>query len=390
MKRIIISALALIIIAAAAVSGYLWWTKHKAATPTETETEIALADKALGEIPETTESGDAIQPVLPTSETAATAESGGAIQPAMSTGETVAPAEAPAGEITGPIDLSTDQTGPEIPVLGPETTSRSVAIPATTETQRETRPVTTSTTESVPVITETTETTGETVTTTEVVETSTQGLVEATPTPTATPDSTKPDATPTPLPGITPTPTPTSTTPSTTPTPGPVPTTPGATPTPGPAPGRFSVVTRTPVLEPQLQIVRNAMRRIGVQLQEQRTGQQRLRAYRVSLGYFRTKAEATSWARTNLRPKNIEYLVYPAQGMHSIQLGVFTQQRSVDQKMQELYQRFPGWRLPLRTEMTSIPTFHYQLSIRGITENLARKIQDTLFRMRIQSELTGR
>lgn len=363
MKRIIISALALIIIAAAAVSGYLWWTKHKAAAPTETETEIALADKALGEIPETTEPG-------------------GVIQPVASTGETTTPAEVPAGEVTGPIDLSTNQTGPEVPVIGAETTSRSVAIPSTTDSPRETRPITTSTTETLPVITETSETTGETVPTTEVIDTSTLGLVEATPTPIPTTIPTTPVATPTP--------TPTSTTPSVTPTPGPVPTTPAITPTPGPAPGRFSVVTLTPVLESQLQTVRNAMRRLGVQLQEQRTGQQRLQAYRVSLGYFRTKAEATSWAQTNLRPKNIDYFVYPAQGMHSIQLGVFTQQRSVDQKMQELYQKFPGWRLPLRTEMTSLATFQYQLSIRGITENLARKIQDTLFRMGIQSELTGR
>lgn len=377
MKRIIISALALIIIAAAAVSGYLWWTKHKAVTPTETETEIALSDTALGEIPETTE------PV-------------GAIQPAMSTGETAAPTEVPAGEITGPIDLSTDQTGPEVPVLETETTSRSVAIPAATGSQRETRPATTSGTERPQVLGETSEVTIETVPTTEVVETSPMGLVEATPTPTSTPDSTKPDATPTPVPDIPPTPTPTSTTPGTTPTPsapstpGPTPATPVATSTPGPAPGRFSVTTLMPVLESQLQAVRNAMRRIGVQLQEQRTGQQRLQAYRVALGYFRTKTEATSWAQTNLRPKGFEYFVYPAQGMHSIQLGVFTQQRSVDQKMQELYQKFPGWRLPLRTEMTSISTFQYQLSIQGIAENLARKIQDTLFRMGIQTELTGR
>lgn len=377
MKRIIISALALIIIAAAAVSGYLWWTKHKAVTPTETETEIALSDTSLGEIPETTE------PV-------------GAIQPVMSTGETAAPTEVPAGEITGPIDLSTNQTGPEVPVLETETTSRSVAIPAATGSQRETRPATTSGTERPQVLGETSEVTIETVPTTEVVETSPIDLVEATPTPASTPDSTKPDATPTPVPDIPPTPTPTSTTPGATPTPsapstpGPTPATPVATSTPGPAPGRFSVTTLMPVLESQLQTVRNAMRRIGVQLQEQRTGQQRLQAYRVALGYFRTKAEATSWAQTNLRPKGFEYFVYPAQGMHSIQLGVFTQQRSVDQKMQELYQKFPGWRLPLRTEMTSISTFQYQLSIQGIAENLARKIQDTLFRMGIQTELTGR
>lgn len=364
MKRIIISALALIIIAAVAVSGYLWWTKHKAVTPSETETEIALGDTAIGEIPATTE------PI-------------GAIQPVMSTGEPAAPAEAPVGEIAGPIDLSTNQTGPEIPVLGGDTTSRSVAIPATTETQRETRPVTTSTTESVPVLTGTSETTGETIATTEVVETSPQGLIEATPTPVPTAIPTTPEATPVP------TAMPTAA-PGATPTPAPIPTTPVATPTPGPAPGRFSVVTLTPVLESQLQNVRNAMRRLGVQLQEQRTGQQRLQASRVALGYFRTKEEASSWARTNLRPQNIEYFVYPAQGMHSIQLGVFTQQQSVDKKMQELYQKFPGWRLPLRTEMTNIPTYHYRLSIQGITENLARKVQDTLFRMRIQAELTGR
>lgn len=396
MKRIIVSALALIIIAAAAVSVYLWWTKQKAVTPHETETEIALRDNALGEIPETTEPIGAIQPVMPAEGTTASTE-----QPLMpaeegttaSTEQLVVPVEdspestdVSTGEITIPIDLSTDQTSPEIPVLETETTTRSVAIPSETGSQRETRPTTTSGSERPQVPETASEVTIGTIPTTEVVETSPLGLVEATPTPISTQDPTKPDATPTPVSEVTPTPTASVATP----TPGPVPTTPVVTPTPGPAAGRFSVVTLTPVLETQLQNVRKAMRQLGVQLQEQRIGQQRLQAYRVALGYFRLKSDAASWAQTHLRPKGLEYFVYPAQGMYSIQLGVFTQQQSVDQKMQELYQKFPGWRLPLRTEMVNIPTFHYRLSIQGITESLARKIQDTLFRMKIQAELTGR
>ena len=357
MKRIIISALALIIIVAAAVSGYLWWTKQKAVTPQETETEIALGENALGEIPETTETGETIQPLV--SGVEGTSPSEGA--PAE---DTTIQLETDTGETTVPIDLSTGETGPEAPVLT-ETTSRGVSAPTATDTRRETRPVATSETSSPQPGEETSEVTVEAIPTTPVVETTEPlGLAEATPTPTETPTEM--------------------------PTPTPMPTAPAATPTPGPAPGNYSVATIAPVMESQLAAIRQAMRSLGVQLQEQRTGQQqRLQAYRVALGFFRTKQEATTWAQTNFRPKGIDYYVYPAQGMYSIQVGVYRQQQNVERKMRELHQKFPGWRLPLRSELTSIPSSMYHLSVRGIAENLARKVQDRLTRIGVQSELTG-
>ncbi len=222
MKRIIVSALALIIIAAAAVSVYLWWTKQKAVTPQETETEIVLRDNALGEIPETTEPIGAIQPVMPAEGTTASTE-----QPVVPVEGSPESTDVSTGEITIPIDLSTDQTSPEIPVIETETTTRSVAIPAETGSQRETRPTTTSGSERPQVPETASDVTIGTIPTTEVVETSPLGLVEATPTPLSTQDPTKPDATPTPVSEVTPTPTASVATP----TPGPVPTTPVATPT---------------------------------------------------------------------------------------------------------------------------------------------------------------
>lgn len=348
MKRIIISALALIIIVAAAVSGYLWWSKQKADTTAGTETEITLGENSLGEIPETTESGESIEPIIPEDQGTESAPAEATVQ-----------VETNADETSAPIDLSTNETGPEAPDLT-ETTSRGLS-PSAPDTQRETRPIETSETSSPQPTGETPEVTVEVepVPTTPVIETSEPlGLAEATPTPTST-------ATP-------------------------IPTAPAATPTPGPAPGNYSVTTTAPVMESQLAGIRQAMRSLGVQLQEQRTGQQqRLQAYRVALGFFRTKEEASSWARTNFRPKGIEYFVYPARGMYSIQVGVYRQQQNVERKMRDLHQKFPGWRLPLRSEPTNISSSMYHLSVRGIKESLARKVQDTLTRLRVQTELTG-
>lgn len=188
----------------------------------------------------------------------------------------------------------------------------------------------------------------------------------------------------------TPTPKPKPTVETPTPAPTPVPETPVVTPTPTPAAGNYSVRTLVPVLGSQLPTIRKAMQRFGVSLQEQKTGQQqRVQAYRVAIGYFRTKSDATSWARTYFKPKGIEYFVYPVQGMHSIQVGVYTQQQNVDRKMRELYSKFPGWRLPTRVETTSFTRSTYNLSISKITETLARKIQDALVGMGIQAELAG-
>jgi hypothetical protein len=176
-------------------------------------------------------------------------------------------------------------------------------------------------------------------------------------------------------------------------TPSPIPTTSEATPTPAPAPvppqGNYSVRTIEPVFESRLAAVRKAMEILGVQLTEQKTGQRQLSASRIAVGYFRTKAEAESWAQSNFRPRGIAYYIYPAQGMFSIQVGIYAQQQNVELAMRELDRKFQGWRLPVRTETVTIPKSAYELSISRITESLARKVQDSLFRMGIQTEITG-
>lgn len=195
------------------------------------------------------------------------------------------------------------------------------------------------------------------------------------------------EITPTPVPPA-PTPVPTSapipTTPVVTPVPVPV-----VTPTPAIPVGNYSVYTFSPVSESKLSTVRKAMKPLGVNLKEEKVGQQNIQAYRVAIGYFTTKQQAESWARTSFKPKGVQYYVYPAQGMYSIQVGVFSQRQNVDRKIRDLYQKFPGWRLPIRTEMTTIGRATYNLSIRRIPESLARKVQNELVRLGVQAELSG-
>ncbi|GAK48823.1 hypothetical protein U14_00031 [Candidatus Moduliflexus flocculans] len=177
------------------------------------------------------------------------------------------------------------------------------------------------------------------------------------------------------------------------PAPTPTPTPAVVTPVPTPVPtqvvpkGNFAVSSTTPVLGSQLPEIRKAMSRLGVQLVEQRGNQYPQQAYRVSIGYFVQKIEADNWGRTYLRPQRFEYNVYPVQGMYSIQIGVYTNRENVDRQISKLYQAFPGWRLPIRTEMTTIMQPTYKLSIRGIPETLARRIQSELFRFQIATEL---
>ncbi len=325
--RIVIGVLILLIVAGGIFAGVQYWKKQQEAQTSPDETEVALIDEALT-VPDETEGPEAdIGPELPSDETASRAVE--------------APTEA--GTIPEePVDLSTDEPEPLIPEEAPD-----VPVSATEPAPRPTRPVE-SVPDAGPEVSEITVEKGKT-------------------TPTPKPKPTEPPA------------------------PTPVPTTPVVTPTPTPASGNYSVRTLVPVLESRLQAVRSAMQRIGVStLQEQKTGQQqRIQAYRVAIGYFRTKSDATSWARTYFRPKGIEYFVYPVQGMYSIQVGVYTQQQNVDRKMRELYRKFPGWRLPNRVETTSLTRSTYHLSIGKITEMLARKVQDTLVGMGIQAELAG-
>ena len=169
----------------------------------------------------------------------------------------------------------------------------------------------------------------------------------------------------------------------------PVPTTPVATPTPSLPKGNYRVYSTIPILDAQLPQIRAEMSKLGARLTEQAGAKQPMQAYKVSLGYFVERQQAQEWGRNYLRPKGIEYKIYDVQGMSSIQLGVFTNQANVDRKINQLYQAFPGWRLPIRTEMTTIMKPTYTLSLRGITEQLASKIQMELGRLGIPAEVTG-
>jgi hypothetical protein len=131
------------------------------------------------------------------------------------------------------------------------------------------------------------------------------------------------------------------------------------------------------------------MNGLGVKLKEQKTGQQHTQAYRVAVGYFRTKAEAESWAQYNFKPRGVAYYVYPAQNMYSIQVGVYSHPQNVEMAMRQLYQKFPGWRLPIRREVTTITKATYNLSISRISRSLADKIWRELSRLGVQAEISG-
>ena len=175
------------------------------------------------------------------------------------------------------------------------------------------------------------------------------------------------------------------------PTATPIPTTPVETPAPVPTvkAGNYRVYTTAPVPASKLPQIEGAMKPLRVILQKQQIATQQRQAYRVALGYYRTKQEAKAWARQYLSPKKIDYYVYPVQGMYSIQLGVYTERSNIDGVYRSLYQQFPGWRLPLRTEVMMLDTKAYQLSVRGITQSLAKQVQDTLFRLQVPAELAG-
>jgi hypothetical protein len=348
-KRIIIGLIALIVIAAGVVTGVYYWKKLQEPKPLEGETEIALVDEEAVESPETPESEVDVVPELPDAE--------------VTTPSPEAPAETEISLEDETVDVSPEDTTPPIPGATEEAPEAREISGPTTESPRPPRPAPSqpprpATTEREEISEQPSE-----ITVTEADEAGEAGE-ELTPTPViSTLES---------------------------PTPTPIPTTPVVTPTPAPPSGNYSVYTLVPVLETQLPAVRKAMKSLGVQLQEQKTGQpQRIQATKVVVGFFRTKQEATSWARTNFRPKGVKYYVYPAQGMYSIQVGVYTQPPNAERAMRELYRKFPGWRLPVRTEMTTLTKALYQLSIRGIPESLARKVQDTLVRLGIQAELAG-
>ena len=164
---------------------------------------------------------------------------------------------------------------------------------------------------------------------------------------------------------------------------------PASTPMPAPAPGTYSVRTIQAVPEARLASVRKAMSSLNVTLQEQKTGQYSVQAHKLALGYFRTKAEAVSWASSNLRPKGVNYFVYQVQNMHSIQVGVYAEKSNVDKAQRSLYEKFPGWRLPLRVEPVTLSKAAYTLSISNIHPDLADNIWRKLNQLGIQAEING-
>ena len=159
--------------------------------------------------------------------------------------------------------------------------------------------------------------------------------------------------------------------------------------TPAPASGSYSVRTIQAVPEARLASVRKAMSSLNVTLQEQKTGQSSIQAHKLALGYFRTKAEAESWANSNLRPKGVKYFVYQVQNMYSIQLGVYAEKSNVDKAQRSLYGKFPGWRLPLRIEPMRLSRAAYTLSISNIHPDVADNIWRKLNQLGIQAEING-
>jgi hypothetical protein len=351
LKRILMGLGALLLAAVIILVGMFIWKKSKTPEAPKKEAEVQLLGD-LGKSPETPETLSA-EPAL--GEPSA--------QPPVSTAkEPSAPAEKTPTETAEGIPLGESEQpelgGVEIAPVAPEETPkatgpRAISRAEATPTPRETRPAPAQGTRPT-----------------------TRPGTEPTQPPSSSGAESVPGTTPTPIP----------TTPTATPAPE---TTPESAPLATPVPGNYTVRTIVPVLESQLAAVRKAMAPLGVQLQEKKTSQQQLTGYRIAVGYFQSKTDAQSWSQYSFRPRGIKYYIYPVQGMYSIQVGVYTQQQTLESALRELDRKFQGWRLPVRTEMTMIAKSAYELSSARITESLARRVQDTLFRLGIQTEVTG-
>ena len=350
-RRILIGVIALLIIAGGVFAGVYYWKKSQGGETTASapgETQVALVEETTPEVPETTGLDEELAPETPGAEGEIAPETTQANPPL---GEEIAPD----GEDTAP------QPEVDLPVEGDASADvpsvRGLDVPAGASRTEE-RPVA----DSEPVAAVGVDAVAVDVVAAPVEEGS-SGVTSVVPV----------EHTPTPAPIKTPTP---------------IPTTPVVTPMPPQPTGNYAVSSMSPIAKAQLAEIRRAMQPLGVTLREQKIGEQPVPAYRVAVGYFRAKEEATSWAITYLRPKGFKYYVYPVQGMYSIQVGVYSQQQNAEMVMRDLYQSFPGWRLPVRLEPMSLAQSFYQVSLRGIPENLGRQIQDRLLRMGIQAELT--
>lgn len=333
LRTILIIAVVVVVLGALAGGGYYWYTSQHVDTSPQDETLIPIEGEGLGTIPE----ASSIEP-----ESGALPDETGRSLDAPS-GETELLGEPSLEPGPSPDDLSGLESGD---LAGsPPTGELSAPETATIPPPRETRPP--ENTGVRPVV-------------------GTQPEVEGT------------TGSPTPTPQPAPTAPPADT--------GPVPT---ATPRPAPAPGNYNVRTVQAVPEAKLAEIRKAMSTLGVTLQEQKTGQYSIQAHKLALGYFRTKAEAESWAKTYLSPKSVKYFVYPVQNMYSIQVGVYAESQNLDRAQRSLYEKFPGWRLPLRREMVTLNKTAYTLSISKIHPDLADKIWRKLNQLGIQAEISG-
>ena len=345
--RIAIGLVALLILVGGIVGGVIYWNKLNAPETTATAPEKALGDDALdtGDTAETSPLDETAAPDMGSEDTVPAAETPAA--PEMDVTDVAETAAVPEQDTEVEVDVMPDDVQPAEDAVA-NAPKRPERQPA--QAQRTTRAVD------------------------EPVAAATDAPATATPAGDGTSKIEsiviEPVATPTPKPATDVTPVPT-------------------TPTPSLPQGNYRVYSTIPVLDAQLPQIRAAMSKLGVRLTEQAGAKQPMQAYKVSLGYFVERQQAQEWGRNYLRPKGIEYKIYDVQGMSSIQLGVFTNQANIDRKINQLYQAFPGWRLPIRTEMTTIMKPTYTLSLRGITEQLASKIQMELGRLGIPAEVTG-
>ncbi len=333
LRTILIIAAVVVVMGILVGAGVYWYTSQPADTDSQNITEIPIQGDSLGTIPEATgidpELGDLPGDTGRTLE-APIGETDGLGEPSIETGPS-------------PGDLGTIEPG----TLAGSSTTGDLGQPETVATvpPRETRPP---------------ENTG---TRPGIAAQPELGIIaEATSTPAPQPvATTAPPATQAPTP----------------------------TPKPTPAPGNYSVRTIQAVPEAKLAEVRKAMSALNVTLQEQKTGQYSVQAHKLALGYFRTKSEAESWAKSNLSPKGVSYFVYQVQNMYSIQVGVYAEQQNVDKAQRSLYEKFPGWRLPLRREVVTLNKTAYTLSISNIHPNLADNIWRKLNQLGIQAEING-
>ena len=155
-----------------------------------------------------------------------------------------------------------------------------------------------------------------------------------------------------------------------------------------PSRSTYRLVTLEPVPESQLPLVRSTLQQFGVSAFEQKSSSsQQLERHRVAFGLFHSEEEAQAWAETYLKEKNIEYNVYSTKNMYSIQIGQYTDPDQAARVMEDLYQQFSGWNIPVRIELVYDKEDSYTVSVKDLSEAQGRDIQTQLAALEIQTEL---